>query len=196
MPIQSDDLKLLKAAVMADVPEGGGAMTGVPVDDGVSNALFDDVSSDAAGSGLVSLRKVFGGVQTNDVDRLLGSSFALIEGPADPLSSMLIFETTNWGDTRVQAQQQIERYLSRGPRSYARLLDTHFAGTLALTMYMAWATYKSESDFPVAGDAVVLVNPNGTEEYARISKTTVKRRTFPVTSGGALINFEVALATV
>ena len=28
MPIQSGDVKLLKSAVMADVPEGGGAPTG------------------------------------------------------------------------------------------------------------------------------------------------------------------------
>ena len=38
MPIQSGDVKLLKSAVMADVPEGGGAPTGLVIADGVSNA--------------------------------------------------------------------------------------------------------------------------------------------------------------
>ena len=40
MPIQSGDVKLLKSAVMADVPEGGGAPTGLVIADGVSNAIF------------------------------------------------------------------------------------------------------------------------------------------------------------
>lgn len=39
MPIQSGDVKLLKSAVMADVPEGGGAPTGNTIADGVSNAI-------------------------------------------------------------------------------------------------------------------------------------------------------------
>ena len=38
MPIQSGDVKFLKSAVMADVPEGGGAPTGLVIADGVSNA--------------------------------------------------------------------------------------------------------------------------------------------------------------
>ena len=50
MPIQSGDVKLLKSAVMADVPEGGGAPTGVVIADGVSNAIFPDISElDRAG---------------------------------------------------------------------------------------------------------------------------------------------------
>ena len=44
MPIQSGDVKLLKSAVMADVPEGGGAPTGNTIADGVSNAIFPDIS--------------------------------------------------------------------------------------------------------------------------------------------------------
>ena len=52
MPIQSGDVKLLKSAVMADVPEGGGAPTGNTIADGVSNAIFPDISElDRAGVG-------------------------------------------------------------------------------------------------------------------------------------------------
>lgn len=196
MPIQSDDIKLLQSAVMADVPEGGGAMTGVPVADGVSNAMFDDVSSDDRAAGRVQLRKVYGAAQTADTDKLLGAGFAVIDGPADPNVGVLIFETSAWADTRASAQQQIERYLSRGPRMYARLLDTHYAGTLALQLYMSWGTYSGAGDFPGAGDAVVLVNPNGTEEYVRVAKTTVRRRSFPITVNSQLVNFDAALATV
>lgn len=44
MPILTEDIKLLKSAVMADTPDGGGAMTGNPVIDGQSNNLFPDTS--------------------------------------------------------------------------------------------------------------------------------------------------------
>lgn len=196
MPIQSDDIKLLQSAVMADVGEGGGAMTGAPIADGVSNAMFPDISSDARASGKVELRKVFGAVQTADTDTLLGASFAVINGPADPLVGVTIFETPGWADTRAQAVQQIERYLSVGPRMYSRLLDTHYAGTLALQLYMAWSTYQGAGDFPGAGDAIVLRNPNGSEEYVRVSKTTIKRRSFSITVNGQLTPFDAALATV
>ena len=196
MPIQAADVKLLQSAVMADVAEGGGAMTGVPIADGVSNAMFPDVSSDARASGRVELRKVFGAVQTADTDVLLGGSFAVIEGPADPLIGVTIFETPVWADTRTQAVQQVERYLSVGPRMYSRLLDTHYAGTLALQMYMAYSTYQGSGDFPGPGDAIVLRNPNGSEEYVRVSKTTVKRRSFSITVNGQLTPFDAALATV
>ncbi len=50
MAIHSGDVKLLKSAVMADVPEGGGAPTGITIADGVSNAIFPDISElDRAG---------------------------------------------------------------------------------------------------------------------------------------------------
>ena len=46
MPIQSDDIKLLQSAVMADVPEGGGGATGIDIIDGQSNNIFPDTSTD------------------------------------------------------------------------------------------------------------------------------------------------------
>ena len=56
MPIQSGDVKLLKSAVMADVPEGGGAPTGITIADGVSNAIFPDISELDRAGGRVNLR--------------------------------------------------------------------------------------------------------------------------------------------
>lgn len=46
MPIQSDDIKLLQSAVMADVPEGGGGATGIEIIDGQSNNILPDTSTD------------------------------------------------------------------------------------------------------------------------------------------------------
>ena len=59
MPIQSGDVKLLKSAVMADVPEGGGAPTGTVIEDGISNSIFPDhYELDRAG-GRVNQRQSF-----------------------------------------------------------------------------------------------------------------------------------------
>lgn len=55
MAILSGDVKLLKSAVMADVPEGGGAPTGNAIVDGVSNAIFPDISEVARAGGQVSM---------------------------------------------------------------------------------------------------------------------------------------------
>ena len=73
MPIQSGDVKLLKSAVMADVPEGGGAPTGNTIADGVSNAIFPDISELDRAGGRVNLRKSFVSVQTDDRDRDAGA---------------------------------------------------------------------------------------------------------------------------
>ena len=72
MPIQSDDIKLLASAVMADVPEGGGGATGIEIVDGASNNVFPDVSTDDGAAGRLRLRQVFGAAHTDD-DDLLGS---------------------------------------------------------------------------------------------------------------------------
>ena len=56
MPIQSEDIKLLKSAVMADVPEGGGAPTATAIVDGASNAIFPDISELDRAGGRINLR--------------------------------------------------------------------------------------------------------------------------------------------
>lgn len=56
-------LLLLKTQVMADVPEGGGAVTGDVIADGGSNTIFPDIS---------------------DIDRAIGVN-AMMEHPDTPL---------------------------------------------------------------------------------------------------------------
>ena len=58
MPIQSGDVKLLKSAVMADVPEGGGAPTGFDRRWGLERHLSRHLRTGSRG-GRVNLRKSF-----------------------------------------------------------------------------------------------------------------------------------------
>lgn len=189
MPIQSEDIKLLKSAVMADVPEGGGAMTGVEVIDGQSNNIFPDTSTDDRAAGRVNFRKLFGVAHTDDTDTMLGAHFAVLAPPADPLVHVSVFETPGWSDTRDAAQDLVERYMVKGPRLASRIMETHYAGSRLLQLYQVGG-----SNFPAAGDAVALRNPGGAEQYVRVLKVTLSKGTFFATEGGGTTSFEANVA--
>jgi hypothetical protein len=189
MPIRSDDIKLLQSAVMADTPEGGGAMTAVEVIDGQSNNVFPDVSSGDRAAGRFSTRKLFGVAHTDDTDTALGAHFAVLAPPADPLVSVALFETDAWADTRAQAQDKVERYLVKGPRLACRIMETHYTGARLLQLYQV-----SGSSFPAGGDAIALRNPNGTEQYVRVLKVTQSSGTFLSTEGGTVVSFQANVA--
>lgn len=189
MPIQSDDIKLLKSAVMADVPEGGGSATGIEVIDGQSNNLFPDTSTDDRAAGRVQMRKVFGAAHTSDTDTLMGASFAVLAPPADPLVHVTLFDTPGWADERTTARETVERYMVKGPRYSCRVMDTHYTGSLLLQLYQVGG-----SNFPSAGDAIVLRNPNGAEQYVRITKVTLSSGNFNSIESGTVFSFAASVA--
>lgn len=190
MPIQSEDIKLLKSAVMADVPEGGGAMTGIEVVDGQSNNIFPDTSTDDRAAGRVNLRKLFGVAHTNDTDTLLGASFAVLAPPEDPLVHVTLFETPGWADERDTARELVERYLVKGPRLACRLFDTHYAGAVVLMLYQVGG-----AAFPAPGDAIVLRNADGTEQYVRLTKVTLSSGNFNVGESSGVVTVAANIAT-
>lgn len=184
MAISSDDIKLLRSAVMADVPEGGGAMTGVQIVDGLDNNIFPDVSSDDRAAGRTNFRKVFGVAHTNNTDLLLGASFAIMEAPEDPLVHVSLFETDGWADERTAAQEAVERYLVKGPKLLSRIQDVHYQGALLLQLY----AISPGSGFPAPGDSVVLRNPSGAEQYVRIYSTTESTQTVIIEGQARAVN--------
>jgi hypothetical protein len=184
MPIQSDDIKLLRSAVMADVPEGGGAATGIEVVDGQSNNIFPDTSSDDRASGRFRLRKVFGAAQTDDTDLLLGASFAVLSPPEDPLVHVNLVEVDDWFSERTGATDKIERYLVKGSRLLSRIQDVHYQGALLLQLY----NIAPGTSFPEPGDTIVVRNPSGQEQYVRVLKTTLSTATVFLDGGQREIN--------
>lgn len=168
MTIQSEDIKLLRSAVMADVPEGGGPITGVEIVDGQSNNIFPDISSDDRAAGRVNFRKVAGQALTDNTDLLLGSSFAVMDPPEDSNVHVTLFETAGWADTLDVARQKVEQYLVKGAKLLSRIQDVHYEGAMLLQLYnLAPAT-----GFPAAGDTVVVRNPSGAEQYLRVNKVS------------------------
>lgn len=185
MPILSDDIKLLESSVMADVPEGGGAATGVEVVDGASNNVFPDPSTDDHVSGRFRLRKLFGAAHTDNTDLLLGASVVVLENYADPLVNLLLFETGGWFDERDDAKAAIEAYLVKGPKLTCRIQDTNFAGANLLQLY----NIAPAEGFPVGGTTVVVRNPSGSEEYVQILKTVTSTISVPVDGDVIPLNF-------
>lgn len=189
MPILIDDIKLLKSAVMADTPDGGGAMTGVAVIDGQSNNLFPDTSEVDRAIGRINIRKVFGVAHTTDTDTLLGAHSIITAAPADPLVHCVLMACPEWGSERSQMRETIERYLVKGPRLPQRLNGTHYRGSLQLSFYSFVPT-----KFPEGGDAIVLLNPNGDEQYLRILRTAVSTQQIAVIENNATIVLQVEVA--
>ncbi|MGY6217826.1 hypothetical protein ACW73L_21915 [Methylolobus aquaticus] len=72
MAILTGDVKLVASQVLSDVDEGSGAPTAVVIEDGASNALFEDISELDRAGGRVNLRKVFASIQTDTTDTYLG----------------------------------------------------------------------------------------------------------------------------
>lgn len=179
MPILTQDIKLLKSAVMADTTDGGGQMTGVEVIDGQSNNLFPDTSAMDRAFGRVNMRKVFGVAHTTDTDTLLGSHAVITDAPDDPLVHCTLIKTAGWSDDRNAAKEAIEKYLVKGPKAQARIYDTHYAGGLQLRLF----TFVG-APFPVGGDAIVLVNPNGSSQYVRVLKVSVSTQQVAVVENG------------
>jgi hypothetical protein len=177
MPIQAGDVKLLKSAGMADVPEGGGAPTGITIADGVSNAIFPDSSELDRAGGRVNLRKSFVSVQTGDTDTYFGANVIVAEPPQDPRVSVTLFSTAKTFDTREQAQVRIEAYLNKGPEWAGYLFENHIAGQRVIQLFQ-----RTTDTIPNVGQTLVLIENEGLgtqkEQYVRATSVSVVERTF------------------
>lgn len=177
MPIQSGDVKLLKSAVMADVPEGGGAPTGNVIPDGVSNAIFPDISELDRAGGRVNLRKVFVSVQTDDTDTYYGGNVIVADPPEDPRVSVTLFTNGLMFDPRTEASARIEAYLNKGPEWGGYLYENHIKGQRVIQLFQ-----RTNSELPVVGQTLVLVENEslGTEklQYVRATSVSTVERTF------------------
>jgi hypothetical protein len=181
MPIQSGDVKLVKSAVMADVPEGGGAPTGIVIPDGVSNAVFPDISEVDRAGGRVMMRKMSAKIDTDDTDAFMGTNIIVAEPPEDPRLSVTLFATGETFDTRAQAQSRIESYLTVGAQVSAYLFGDHIAGQRTLTMLG-----RTNDPIPPVGMTFALraiVAGVMREQYVRVTDVSSFDRTFTTLDG-------------
>lgn len=177
MPILSGDIKLVASQVMQDVPEGGGAPTATVIADGVSNAIFPDVSELDRAVGRVNMRKLHVTVQTADTDTYMGSNIIVSEPPEDPNISVTMFTTGSTFDRRTEAASRIESYLNQGPEWNGVLFENHIAGQRAIQIFC-----RPSAEPPAIGHTLVLVQNEGLsteiKQYVRTTRVTSETRTY------------------
>ncbi|WP_149356402.1 hypothetical protein, partial [Comamonas testosteroni] len=192
MPIQTGDVKLLKSAVMSDAPEGGGAPTGEAIPDGVSNAIFPDISQLDRAIGRFSARKVTLGVRTDDTDTYFGANVIVADPPEDPRVSVTLFRTGQAFDTRKDAIQRVEAYLNKGPEWPGCLYEGHIAGQRVIQIFQRIA-----EALPAVGQTLVIVQNEGAanqiEQYVRATRVSSVVRTFTDTNG---TDYQAAIVTM
>ena len=173
MAIETKDLVIYKSERLTDNSDGGGKYSGVVVQDGISNNLFNDISEMDRTMGDVSMRKVFPAVTTEDVDLLMGATVFISENPKDPNVSALLFSTKNWTDERDSAKNRVENYLAKGGQIAGTPLDTHWQGMSSIQVVM----WPQEIEASV-GDTIVLISDEGKplerEQYVRITKVDTR----------------------
>ena len=189
MAIETKDLVIYKSERLTDNSDGGGKYSGVVVQDGISNNLFNDVSEMDRTMGDVSMLKIFPAVTTEDTDLLMGATVFVSELPEDPNVSALLFSTKNWTDERQSAQNRVENYLAKGGQIAGTPLDTHWQGMSSLQVAM----FPQETESSV-GDTIVLISDEGKalerEQYVRITK--VETRTAIMVIDGKNVEYKVA----
>lgn len=182
MTILAGDIKLVASQVMDDVPEGGGAPVATVIADGVSNAIFPDISELDRALGRVNLRKVFATVQTSNVDGYFGANVIVADAPDDPLVGVTLFSTGDTFDRREDAKARIEAYLSTGPTFAGYLFGNQIDGQSSISLLT-----RTNVAPPVVGDSLVLRKLEGTgaefEQFVRVREVTVTQREFEDSQG-------------
>jgi hypothetical protein len=192
MTILAGDIKLVASQVMDDVPEGGGAPTASVINDGVSNAIFPDISEVDRAGGRVNLRKVFVNVQTANVDGYFGANVIVADPPNDPNVSVTLFSTEDVFDRRDAAKSRLESFLSVGALAAPYLFGDHIAGQRTVTLLA-----RKEVPLPVVGSSLVLRKAEGlagqTEQYVRITSVSSRERVFQYSESTSFNRIEITL---
>lgn len=168
MAITAPDIKLLESERMTDTTDGGGRRTSRVIPDGVAGNIFPKVSRLDSVYGRVNLRKVYGAVQTADVDTYAGAHAVITDAPDNDKIHTTLFSTANEFDTRTAARDRIESYVTSGPESRMVLVGRQLPGQQTINVYQ-----RTEEPLPEIGDVYCLSNEAGsvvtTQQYIRIS---------------------------
>lgn len=181
MPITDQDIKLLKSERMTDTTDGGGRMTGQVVNTGVDNNIFDDVSGLDRVYGNVSIREIFGAVQTTDTDKYLGARVVIDQAPIDPNVHCLLFAVPGTYEVREQTQTRIESYLAPGAPLQGLLYGPHIIGMKTVTLIQ-----QPNQTVPDIGDVLLLrqtVASALNEQFCRVTAVATSAATFTDDAG-------------
>lgn len=182
MPITEADIKLVESERMTDTSDGGGRRTGREIPDGVVGNVFPKVSRLNSVYGVINLRKVYGWIDTPDLDVYAGAHAIITDAPDNEKIHVTIFGTGSDFDTRTQARDRIESHVIAGPESRMRLYGRQLSGQQAVTVYQ-----RVEEPIPEIGDVQCLSHEQGgvtiKQQFIRVTDLSHEVRTFEDTSG-------------
>ena len=186
--ITAPDIKLLESERMTDTTDGGGRRTSRVIPDGVAGNIFPKVSRLDSVYGRVNLRKVYGAVQTDDLDVYAGAHAIITDAPDNSRIHVTLFSTSSDFDTRTEARDRIESYVASGPESRMVLFGRQLAGQQAILCYQ-----REEEALPEVGEVFCLSKESGTtvlaQQYFRVQSIDHEVRTFTDLVGSTASEF-------
>lgn len=155
MTINASDIKLIESEVMTDATDGGGRRTTRVIPDGVAGNIFPKVSRLDTVYGRLNLRKIYGQVDSENVDTYAGAHAIITDPPTNAKIGVVLFSTKNDFDRRSSARDRIESYVVSGPESRLRLYGRQPVGAKAVLCHQ-----RETDPLPDIGDVYALVQEN------------------------------------
>lgn len=169
MPITTSDIKLLASARMSDTTDGGGAMSGLVLQDGVENNIFPDVSTIDRAAGAMHFRKIYPANLSAGTDPLLGAHAVLDITPTDVAVSCVLAPGASAGqDLTGLVAAMNAAGVAFGFRGTARLTATLASGA---TLAAVDSTYA-----PLIPKTVLAAAVSGNAAPASDASSTVVAR--------------------
>ncbi len=194
MPLQQADIRFARSAVMADVPEGGGAPTSQLIPDGASNTIYPDVSEETRTTGRVEIRQVHTVLRNQDVAPLLGSNVIVAAPPNDSNVDITLLSTKNPFATRTDITKAIEGSMVPSVEFNGYLLEDQGVNQRSIQLFQ-----RPNSEPPGIGLVYVLIYQEGlpTErrQRVRIKAVDTKQRTFSYSNGGQIVDYQAQVVT-
>ena len=183
--ITAADIKLLASARMNDLSDGGGAMVGTALQDGVENNVFPDISAVDRAWGKLAMRLVYPAVLNEGIDALLGANVCLDDMPDDTTVGAFLLGAASTGETREDALLRLQQshWAAVGPEgtwsTATRLSSTSPVSPGTVVYTNTAASGAAVYEFPVliltatsAGTNLYDVTFAGEAPSSRVGKTT------------------------
>ena len=190
MAIKNDDLIIYKSERMTQFDDGGGAITGLQLQNNKSNEIFNDVTPIDRVAGKLEYAKLFPSVKTYGdpmtdengspvigvdgepiivPETLQAAGVIITRNPKDTNIGALLFSTNNHYDEIKQIKNKIESYMIKTVQISGEIVGRQPKGSKMLRL-----AQQPTAQSPKAGDTVYIAQDEGTasqvEEYLKIEK--------------------------
>ncbi len=195
MAISAGDIEFLASETMTDDDEGGGAPSSTVIQDGVSNAVFPDISEVDRAGGKFRLRKLFMAVKTATTDTFYGANVILSDVPTDENVSTTMLAAEDYFEERTAAVERVEAYLYRSSLFSGFLIEDHLKGMQTLQI-----AQRPGATLPGTGQTLFLVQNEGAtnefSQYVRVKSVTSTTATYTEAYSTSFVDYDVQVVTV